>query len=201
MKIILLRHGETIWNKERRLQGCQDIPLSDEGRELIRKAGQQLAQNFPHIDQILTSPLTRATESARIIARELHFSPEAILTEPLFTERNFGVGEGLTYEEALAKYPDSNYPGMETLDDLYRRAEAAIHQCVKEYSDRTVLVVAHGAIIKATLVALTNGRIAYFDENVWISNGSYCLLEYEQKEWKIFTNPHSRSPLASQSPP
>ncbi len=200
MKIILLRHGETIWNKERRLQGCQDIPLSDEGREQIRKTGQQLARSFPHIDQILTSPLARATESARIIARELHSSPETILTEPLFTERNFGVGEGLTYEEALAKYPDSNYPGMETLEDLCRRAESAVHQCVKEYSDRTVLVVAHGAIIKATLVALTNGRITYFDENVWINNGSYCLLEYAQKKWKIsiYNSDNNYAPLPLQ---
>ena len=187
MKIILIRHGETIWNKERRLQGCQDIPLSDEGREQIRQTGQQLAQTFPHIDQILTSPLMRAKESAWIIAKELHSSPEAILTAPLFTERNFGVGEGLTYEEALAKYPDSNYPGMESLEDLCRRAETAIQQCVNEYPDRTVLVVAHGAIIKAVLVALTNSRITYFDEKVWINNGSYCLLEYTEKQWKIYT--------------
>lgn len=197
MKIILIRHGETIWNKERRLQGCQDIPLSDEGREQIRQTGQRLAQSFPHIDQILTSPLMRAKESARIIAKELHSSPKDILMAPHFTERNFGEGEGLTYEEALAKYPDSNYPGMESLEDLCRRAETAIQQCVNEYPDRTVLVVAHGAIIKATLVVLTGGRITYFDENVWINNGSYCLLEYEQMPWKIsiYNSDNNYAPL------
>ena len=125
MKIILLRHGETIWNKERRLQGCQDIPLSDQGQEQMRRTGKQLAQIFPHIDQILTSPLLRARESARLIAQELHYPPQGIIKAHLFTERNFGAGEGLTYEEALARYPDSNYPGMETLEELFHRAEAS----------------------------------------------------------------------------
>lgn len=190
MKIILLRHGETIWNKERRLQGCQDIPLSDEGQEQMRRIGQQLAQIFPHIDQILTSPLLRARESARLIAQELHHAPQDILKAPLFTERNFGAGEGLTYEEALIRYPDSNYPGMETLEELCHRAETAVNQCQKEFPGQTILVVAHGAIIKATLVTLTNGRITYFDENVWINNGSYCLLEYTENQWNIYTEDH-----------
>lgn len=185
MKIILLRHGETIWNKERRLQGCHDIPLSPEGREQIRRTGHHLAQRFQKVDRILTSPLLRARESARIVAEELHYTPEAILQAPLFIERNFGAGEGLTYEEALAMYPDSDYPGMETLEDLCGRAQEAVNRCVEDYPDQTILVVAHGAIIKAILVALTKGRITYFDETVWINNGSYCLFEYEQKQWKI----------------
>ncbi len=185
MNIILLRHGETIWNKERRLQGCQDISLAYEGREQIRRIGQHLAETIKDIDLILTSPLLRARESAEIVAEELGYPREAILQAPLFIERNFGAGEGLTYEEALAKYPDSDYPGMETLEELCRRAKSAVYQCVEDYPGKTILVVAHGAIIKAALVALTNGRITYFDETVWINNGSYCLLEYREEQWKI----------------
>ncbi len=197
MNIILLRHGETIWNKEHRLQGCQDIPLADEGREQIRRTGRHLTQimqassmtqpthTIQKIDLILTSPLIRAKESAEIIARELKPAPESILPAPLFMERNFGIAEGLTYREALALYPDNNYPGMEPMDQLCERAKAAICQCAEKYPDKTVLVVAHGAIIKAALVAASNGRITYFDETIWISNGSYCLLEQADTHWKI----------------
>lgn len=185
MKIILLRHGETIWNKERRLQGCQDIPLAENGIQQIVQTGEHLAVTRPGIDLILSSPLLRAKKSAEIVAGKLGYSTDSILTEPLFTERNFGVGEGMTYEEALAKYPDSDYPGMETLEELCERAQNAVFKCVKEYPNQNILVVAHGAIIKAVLVALTHGRIGYFDEKVWIENGSYCLLNYDNDTWKI----------------
>lgn len=185
MKIYLLRHGETIWNKEHRLQGRQDIPLASEGREQILRAAKYLAGTISGIDHILTSPLFRARESAEIVAKELGYPREDICQVPLFLERDFGVGEGLTYQEALVKYPDSDYPGMEPLDRLCERAKEAIQWCEREYPQKTLLVVAHGAIMKAILVALTNGRIAYFDETVWINNGSYFLLESKQKQWNI----------------
>ncbi len=185
MKIILLRHGETIWNKETRLQGCRDIPLSPAGAEQISRTGKHLADFNIIPDTVLSSPLSRALESARIAAEELRFPAAGIVTEPLFLERHFGEGEGLTYREALSRYPDSNYPGMETLPHLIKRAEQAIAHSVSQYPDQTVLVVAHGAIIKAILVALTLGKIGYFDDNVWIENGSFCILEGEPGHWQI----------------
>ena len=177
MKIILLRHGETIWNKEGRLQGCQDIPLSDAGAEQIRTTGAHLAASGIHIDHILSSPLQRAQKSAEIIADAINYPAESITTSPFFLERGFGECEGFTYEEALAKYPDGNYPGMETLEELYARARAAIDYLEKNYHGQTILVASHGAFIKSVLGVVTNGRIAYFDKDVWIENGTYCLLE------------------------
>ena len=104
MKIILLRHGETIWNKEGRLQGCQDIPLSDIGAEQIRTTGAHLAASGIHIDHILSSPLQRARKSAEIIAAAINYPGERISTSPLFLERGFGECEGFTYEEAMAGF-------------------------------------------------------------------------------------------------
>ncbi len=185
MRIILLRHGETVWNKENRLQGCKDIPLSPEGVTQISRTGKHLA-DFPfQIDTILSSPLTRAVESARTVAKELRFPTSHIFVEPLFLERSFGEGEGLTYHEALARYPDSNYPGMETLPQLCARAGQAVELCTRKYPGQNILVVAHGAIIKAVLVAMSEGTIGYFDEKVWIENGSYCMLEGEPGHWRI----------------
>ena len=185
MKIILLRHGETIWNKEGRLQGQQDIPLSEIGAEQIRTAGAHLAASGIHIDQILSSPLQRARKSAEIIARELQYHTENIVCSDYFLERGFGECEGFTYEEAIAKFPDGNYPGMETLEELYARAQAAIDYLEKNYHGQTILVASHGAFIKSVLGVVTNGRIAYFDKDVWIENGTYCLLEKTQADWKV----------------
>lgn len=177
MKLILLRHGETVWNKERRLQGQTDIPLSPEGIRMIREAADNLTTLQIHIDRILSSPLGRAMETARHIASHIDYPENAILADPLFTERSFGAGEGLTYEEAMARYPDNTYPGMESLEELTQRACCAINRCMHLYSDETVLVTSHGAMIKAVLCALTRGKIGYFDEDIWIENGSFCVLE------------------------
>ena len=185
MKIVLHRHGETISNRERRLQGCQDIPLIDNGILQITRTAKHLVTTQSAPDLILASPLLRARHSAEIVAREFDYPTERILTEPLFIERGFGSVEGMTYEEALAQYPDSNYPGMETLDELLCRAQKAIDKCITDYQVPNLLVVAHGGIIKAVLVALTQGRIGYFDEKIWIENGSYCILENNENTWKI----------------
>ena len=185
MKIILLRHGETIWNKEGRLQGQRDIPLSEIGAEQIRTAGVNLAASDMHIIHILSSPLQRARNSAEIIAHALNYPIEDITLSPLFLERSFGECEGLTYEDAIAKYPDGNYPGMETLEELYARAQTAIQYLEENYHGQTILVASHGAFIKSVLGVVTNGRIAYFDKNVWIENGTYCLLEKIEADWKV----------------
>ena len=185
MKIYLLRHGETEWNKARRLQGIQNIPLAPNGAEQLRQTGKHLADTGVRFDSVICSPLQRAQDSARLATRELGFPADRIITEPLFLERAFGAGEGLVYEEALAKYPDSNYPGMETLDQLFTRAGKAISHCEELYPDQTVLVVAHGGIIKASLVVASQGKIDYFDKRIWIDNGSYCVLEGQKSDWSI----------------
>lgn len=191
MKILLLRHGETIWNIEGRLQGCRDIPLTDTGMAQISTTGAHLAASGIHIDHIVSSPLLRAQKSAEIIAAAINYPAENITTSPLFLERGFGECEGLVYEEAIKKYPDGNYPGMETLEELYARAEAAIQYLENNYHGQTILVAAHGAFIKSVLGIVTGGKIAYFDKDVWIENGTYCLLEKNAGIWKVSV--HSRS--------
>ena len=185
MKIILMRHGETLWNTERRLQGCQDIPLNDHGIAQIKNAGLHLASSKFQIDHIMSSPLQRAYKSAESIAQAVGYPLCQITTSPLFLERSFGECEGFTYEEAMEKYPDGNYPGMETLDELYNRAASAITYLETHFPNQTVLVASHGAFIKASLVVASHGKISYFDNDIWIENGSFCVLEKENDAWKI----------------
>ena len=83
----------------------------------------------------------------------------------------------MTYEEAMEQYPDGQYPGMETLDQLYDRAAQGLKWLEANYSDQTVLVTSHGAFIKAALGIASAGKIAYFDKDIWIDNGDCCILE------------------------
>jgi uncharacterized phosphatase len=99
----LVRHGETSWNAEGKIQGRSDIPLGDIGREQAKKLGEKLTS--VHFDAIYTSPLQRAVETAEIIGNILSL-PVQIQKE--LRERNSGNLEGKTKEEMRALYPDWN---------------------------------------------------------------------------------------------
>ncbi len=185
MKIILLRHGESVWNKERRFQGYKDIPLTLEGEEQIRQAGKNLAGTKITIDQIIASPLGRTRRSAEIIAEEIRFPLEKIESEPLWIERGLGVCEGMTFDEAWHKYPDKNYPGMETIEELCSRVEKAITKCIQKYPEQNLLIVSHNGTIKGLIEVLTNGGIRFNDKISGIDNGSYFLLEKSECGWTI----------------
>lgn len=179
MNIYLLRHGETDWNKERRLQGHTDIPLNSTGRMQICNAAEVLADLSDPIDLILSSPLVRAYESARIVADRLSYKKENIVVEPLLIERGFGLGEGLTVSEREDKYPDGIFPEMETYEDLIERAHSVFDKIVETYEGReNILAVSHGAILSAVLTAVTNGEIAHGDKKVLFDQGSIHLVKY-----------------------
>lgn len=179
MNIYLLRHGETDWNKEGRLQGHTDIPLNSTGRRQICNAAEVLADLPEPIDLILSSPLVRAYESAQIVADRLSYEKENIVVEPLLIECGFGLGEGLTVGERMDKYPDGLYPEMETYEDLIERARSAFDKIVTIYNGKkNILAVAHGAILSAVLIAVTNGEIAYGGKKVLLDQGSIHLIRY-----------------------
>src|SRR5436305_12534 len=93
--LVLVRHGETEWNRLGRVQGLTDIPLNETGRRQAHQAGRRLSHE--HWDGIASSPLARAAQTAEIIAREVGL-PAPELVEAL-VERNYGDAEGLTGEE------------------------------------------------------------------------------------------------------
>lgn len=162
MNILLLRHGETEWNREGRLQGHRDVPLNANGRLQVSRAAEILAGLYPDIERIISSPLSRALESAEIVAGKLKYEKVDIILEPMLIERSFGVGEGMTAAEREQKYPDGAYPEMESLEDLVKRAHSAFDKIVQSSGGRqTILVVAHGALFYAMMTAITDGRLPY----------------------------------------
>ncbi|GAT89070.1 histidine phosphatase [Paenarthrobacter nicotinovorans] len=144
----LVRHGQTDWNAERRLQGATDVPLNDVGRGQARDAvaflsGQQW-------DTVVSSPLSRAAETAEIIANGLGLSVARLV--PDLTERSFGAAEGLQAGPELeALRIPGGFRGGESDDDAAARGIAALESLAQEFAGKRVLVVAHGTLIRLTL--------------------------------------------------
>ena len=186
MNIYLLRHGETDWNKEERIQGHTDIPLNRKGRMQITQTAKGLAGICPDIDLVICSPLVRARESAEIAAKGLHYPTDRIIVEPMLIERCFGEAEGLTAEEREEKYPNYHYsdtgyyfPGMEPFDDLMKRARAALERIMEISQDKeNILAVSHGAILAAIITSVTGGKIPYFSDTISLDSGSLFRVCY-----------------------
>jgi alpha-ribazole phosphatase len=162
MKLILVRHGITDWNSAQRFQGQSDIPLNETGKKQAAALAKRLAGE--PIDVIIASDLQRASETAQTIVAK-HTCP--LRLEPRLREINFGAWEGLTYDEIRQQAPltlaswESDFqkvppPGGETVSQLAVRVDLALKTLRGEYTDQTVLVVAHGGPLQ-TLVCLALG--------------------------------------------
>jgi probable phosphoglycerate mutase len=144
----LVRHGQTDWNAERRLQGATDIPLNDVGREQAREAVATLA-NYQW-DAIVSSPLSRAAETADLIAEGLGLTVARRVPELI--ERSFGPAEGLQAGPELeALRIPGGFRGGESDDDAASRGMEALEDLAQEFAGQRVLVVTHGTLIRLTL--------------------------------------------------
>jgi probable phosphoglycerate mutase len=146
-RIILARHGETDWNRERRWQGHSDRPLNDTGRQQAEALAAQLAGE--PIAAVYSSDLMRAHETARLVANELGLDVVAI---PGLRERRFGSWEGLQDVEVERQFPGAlGPPDGETREEMKRRVLESLKAIAASHPERTVLVVSHGGPIKAVL--------------------------------------------------
>jgi probable phosphoglycerate mutase len=152
-RLLLVRHGESIWNAEGRWQGAADPPLSDAGREQAAALAEFLRDAA--VDVIVTSDLDRARETAQIVADALGLPTPVV--DPRLRERDVGEISGHTREEIEAKWPGllekwrtgelTKMPGGE--DDITPRVSAAMEDIAAAPEGTTVLVVTHGGVIGA----------------------------------------------------
>jgi len=176
----LLRHGQTNWNIDFRLQGIADIPLNATGIAQAELAGQIIDGN--DWDVLLTSPLSRARDTADIVAKAAGF--DIIHVEPLLLERSFGEAEGLLYEEWRAKYQDTNLvPGSESLTELRDRALSLLDKLAFTYSGQRVLTVSHGALIRKLLRIASNNELPREGER--LGNASLSTLIHHNGVWSV----------------
>ena len=177
-ELVLVRHGETEWNRIGRVQGLTDVPLNDTGREQARHAGRRLAAESWHA--IAASPLARAAETARIIAEEIGL-PGVELVDAL-VERNYGEAEGLTGAEIDARYGGVVH-AREPRTAVVERARPALLALAERHPGGRVLVVSHGGVIGSLVRDAT--RWAWPERGSVIANGSDQRFEVEDGELRL----------------
>lgn len=176
----ILRHGQTDWNIDFRLQGVTDIPLNETGLAQARDAAAVI--DAADWDLILTSPLSRARATAEIVAEVNGFAEAAI--EQLLLERSFGEAEGLGHEEWRAKYADTNsVPGGESLSELEARANLLLDKLASDYAGRRVLAVSHGALIRKLLRIVSKGDFPRDGER--LGNASMSIFVHDGTGWFV----------------
>lgn len=176
----LLRHGQTDWNIDMRLQGISDIPMNDHGRSQAEIAAKVLAGQ--EWDKIVSSPLSRAVETAQIVSR--HLDAPYLGHHPLLLERSFGVAEGMGYQEWREAYPNGlNAPEAESMEELTSRCWALLETLRSEYSGQRVLTVSHGALIRRIINLVSNEDLPREGER--FGNASLTVIEHFEETWTI----------------
>jgi probable phosphoglycerate mutase len=188
--LIVIRHGETAWNREKRMQGTTDTQLSDVGHEQARALGRRLAgRGFA---ALYTSDLARARDTARAIAEHTGRDP---LMDPRLQERRFGIFEGLTSDEIIARYPeehtrfasrDPDYavPGGESARSFTQRCIGCLAELAARHRGDEVVVVTHGLVLDS-LYRAAHGLDHGARRPVPLINASMNIFGYDGSVWRL----------------
>lgn len=182
-KVVLVRHGETEWNKTSRYQGVRDIKLNEKGKYQAEKLFEYLKDE--DFDIIYSSTLKRARETVKKIA---DYQNKEIITISKLMEIDFGQWEGLTFSEIEENYPDlakkwakdptcCKPPEGEHIKEVEERVGNTIDKIVDENPDKKILIATHGGIIRiifAYLLGLPLSRIF----SIEVENGSVSRINF-----------------------
>lgn len=186
MRLFLVRHGETAWNQERRVQGGgSDVPLNQRGRQQAARAAEALAAE--KLDAIYASPCTRAVETAQAVA-----IPHRLEVEVMEELREIDAGEadGLSFEELPQRFPEFwqqwrggtgslRWPSGESLEELRERVGRGLQHIQGPHPQGTVAVVAHTFALSAIILYALALPPDLF-RRLRLDNGSISLLHLDQ---------------------
>jgi broad specificity phosphatase PhoE len=186
--LLLVRHGETDWNRDGRWQGGSDTRLNDLGRAQARALAEQLDGS---IDVVYSSDLARARETAEIVAAKLGLE---IRIDPRLRERGFGSWEGLTTGEIEERFADSHQRWIagegagaddaETFEDFSTRVNDFLADVLRLHPGEEVLVISHGGSIRV-IHALAAG-VDYVRDHRLIPGVPNCAVaRYAAREGKL----------------
>jgi len=193
-ELILVRHGETDWNRERRIQGTTDIPLNETGRAQARDAATTLAATLPAETPVVVvaSDLDRAQETGRIIAASL--GADAPMVYPELRERAYGEAEGALVDEFRDRWGDwhvAQVPGAEPWADVRARGVRGLRRIARDVRRDTalaaavVIAVSHGAMIGELIRHASGGTLPLPGER--IGNGSLHRFVVERHSIRLLS--------------
>jgi len=195
MIIYLMRHGETEWNKEKKLQGQSDIPLNPYGIKLAEITSEALSS--VSFDWAFSSPLSRAEKTAEIMCRGRELP---IQTDDRLKEFNFGIAEGLYFSEVTRAvsspihdcfYHPAAYrkavEGGETIDEIESRTMDFMNRSIKPLEKKcgNILVVCHGGVIRAIINSIRHTPPEMFWDSVSEGNCAVNLIECTGGRFRI----------------
>jgi len=189
-KIILVRHGQTEWNRVERFRGRADIPLNETGLAQAEATGQRVAAEWQPT-AIYSSPLSRAVQTAEAIAR--NFSLE-VQRYPGLIDIDYGEWQGLSPDEARQRWPaelDAWYnapekariPGGESLEELRTRAMSTVNELAASHPGQTIVLIGHTVINRIILL----GVLGLGNERFWRLRQEPCAINVFEAEADDFT--------------
>ena len=172
--ILLIRHGQSEWNKLNLFTGFKNIELSEQGIDEANKAGQNFKNLNIKFDIVFTSELKRAQETAKIILKNLNqwdhlYGEGKIITDINLNERDYGDLTGLNKKETADKFGEEQVhkwrrgysdqpPNGESLEDVVRRVkiyfEESINPAIQSADNNNILIAAHGNSLRALLIVM-----------------------------------------------
>jgi probable phosphoglycerate mutase len=188
--ILLVRHGQTEWNRIERFRGRADVPLNETGLAQAEATGQRMAAEWQPT-AIYSSPLSRSVKTAQAIAK--HFDLP-VQIHPGLADIDYGEWQGLTPDEARQRWPDqidnwynhpeqARIPNGETLADLRQRAMQTVNQLVEKHSGETIVLVGHTVINRIILL----GVLGLGNERFWHLRQDTCAINIIEVEAGDFT--------------
>lgn len=189
-RIILTRHGQTLWNIEGRVQGSLDSPLTEKGILQARSLATRLKNQ--RIDHIYSSDSQRAIDTAEEIRRELGLGK--ISTNPALREFAFGEWEGRIWQELRVDYPDIfkvwdsephliTTPGGENMGIVQERAWNFLEKIAEEHSGQTVCLVTHGLTLKLLVTKALGFEVHEWAKTPWQHNTALNIFEVKEQQW------------------
>jgi len=185
-RLILIRHGETVANRNNIFRGRQDFPLNEVGIKQAQALAEHLYQRAGQIGKIsaiYSSPLSRALDTAKPVAEK--FGIEVIVDER-FTNISLGEWEGVPHSEIAEKFPEKYHlwrtepekltiPGGEKLADVQRRSVEGVMRIIERHPGETVAIVTHRAVLKPLIAGLIDLPAPYFWK-IHIDNAAYSVV-------------------------
>jgi len=191
-RFCLIRHGETDWNGEKRIQGHIDIDLNAAGEAQARAVGQGLAGHS--FAAAYSSDLLRAWRTARIATADRGL---AVSPAPTFRERHFGVLQGVTSQEARVQYPDVfrhhhartpdyDYENGESLIVFAARVTAGLEALAVRHRGQSVLIFTHGGVLDVVHRAAT-GQALDAPRDFTLPNAAFNWVEHGTNGWRLIS--------------
>ena len=168
-RIILVRHGQTEWNRVERFRGRADVPLNETGLAQAEATGRRVAEEWEPM-AVYSSPLSRAVKTAEAIAKHFHLT---VQIHAGIADIDYGEWQGLTSDEAKERWPEIHHawyyapclahiPGGETLDDLRVRGMTAVNELAARHVGQTIVLVGHTVINRIILLGVLGLRNDHF---------------------------------------